>query len=310
MRKILLLLALGASSSALASYELMFATDNVGKKINRYDAISGASLGSFGFGLASKYGRGSADPSTGIYYVTDIDNYRVLKFNYSTGEFIGSFVTGVYGYQCVLLTDGSIVVGGESTSDYKRFTSSGVLLGSYQASQGLTGIAQGANGFLYGVNTAGKVMRYNFSGGAPTILTTLPNFTFALGIKAMGNTFAVTDYDDTVTTTAFTVNNDGSFGSVLGSIEMGTGNANLLAGRECAFGHGGLIYTLVSDSTVPKQYAYTWNPNTNFIARKLDLGITGDFYGSLGLSTIVAPEPGTWFALGVGSVMLMRRRRR
>jgi hypothetical protein len=309
MKKSALLLACMAASHAFGSYELMFATDNVADKINRYDAISGAYLGSFGQGLATIYGRGAADPSKGIYYVSDLDTNRVLKFNYSTGEFLGSFGTGTYTYQCTLLTDGSVLIGGEGTDDFRRFTSTGTLLGTYQAPDGLTGICQAGNGFIYGVSSAGKILRYNFSGGAPTLITTLPNFSFALGIKALGNTLAVTDFNDDVTTTAFTVKTDGSFGSILGSANLGAGNGDVLTGRECAFGHGGLIYTLVTDYSTTKQYAYSWDPNTNFVARKLDLGINADAYGCLGLSTIVAPEPSTWVALGLGTLILVRRRK-
>lgn len=310
MKKTVVLLSLMAATHAFGSYELMFATDSVADKINRYDAISGAYLGSFGQGLATTYGRGSADPKTGIYYVSDLNSQRILKFNYSTGEFLGSFVTGIYSYQCTLLTDGSIITGGESITDYKRFSSSGTLMGTYQATFGLTGITQAANGFLYGVNSSGSIYRYNFVGGAPTLITTLSNYSFGIGIKALGNTIAVTDYNDAVKTTAFTVNNDGSFGTILGSISLGAGNTDILAGRECAFGHGGLVYTLVSNSTTLKQHVYSWDPNSQIIGRKLDLGINGDAYGCLGMSTIVAPEPSTWVVMGLGTVVMIRRRRR
>jgi hypothetical protein len=310
MKKTVSLLAVLAGAHAFASYELMFATNHVNNSINRYDAITGASLGSFGAGYGAYLTTGTADKNTGTYYVGDLYSNRILKFNYSTGEFLGYFSTGsVAPFQVELLSDGSILAGYEGPSDYKRFSFGGTLLGTYSGTLGLNSMTQASNGFLYGVNSTGQVLRYNFVGGAPTVIASLPGYTYAGGIKAFGNTITVTCYQDTVTTTALSVKADGTLDKILGTIDLGSGNANLLWGRSVAYGHGGTVYTLVEDRTAFKNYVYSWVPGSNNIVRKLDLGINGDQYLSLGIATVVAPEPGTWAILGIGALVLVRRRR-
>lgn len=298
-------------AGASASYELMFATDRTGQKINRYDAITGATLGSFGQGFSTSYSRMTADPATSTIFVGDNVEERILKFNYSTGEFMGHIPTaGFTTYQCLRLADGTFVVGGES-SIMGRFSATGVKLNDLSFGASVFGVTQASNGFVYGIGFGGTVYRIAATGGAATLITTLPNYAgdFSIGIKAQGNTLAVTSYEDNVRTTVFSVLGNGNFGSVLGSIELGTGDANLIRGREVAFGHNGLTYTLVEDTTAGKHYAYSYHYATNKLIRKLDLGINTGSFGCYGLSTIVAPEPGTMLALGAGLVALARKRR-
>ena len=296
---------------ASASYELMFATDNNGDKINRYDAITGASLGSFGQGFSFSYSRMSLDPSTSTIFVGDINEQRILKFNYSTGEFMGHIPTpGRTTYQCLRLADGSFVVGGESPT-FSRYSAQGVKLNDLIFSDSVYGVTQAANGQIYGCSGSGKILRISPTGGASSLVTTLPNYQsgFLIGIKAQGNTLAVTNYADDVRTTVFDVLGNGNFGSILGSIAMGTGDANNLRAREVAFGHNGLTYTLVEDATAGKNYVYSYHYATDKVIRKLDLGINGGGFGCFGLSTVVAPEPGTMLALGAGLITLARKRR-
>jgi len=302
-------LALAVVGTASASYELMFATDRVGQKINRYDAISGAYLGSFGQGFSASFSRMTPDPATGTLYVGDNSSERILKFNYNTGEFMGFIpTTGYNTYQCLRLSDGSFVVGGEQTT-YGHFSSTGVKLDTFSYPVTVLGLTQASNGFVYAVGFNGQIYRTDVSNTSVSLVTTIPGSPVSIGIKAQGNTLAITSYDDAVRTTVFTVKADGTFGSTLGSIDLGSGNANILVGREVAFGHNGLIYTLVEDLTAQKNYAVSYHYATTKVIRQMDLGINGNGVGCLGLSTIVAPEPSTWAAMGLGLLFVARRRK-
>lgn len=303
-------LAIVCGAYASASYELMFATDRAAQKINRYDAISGAYLGSFANGFSASFARMTPDPATGTLYVGDNSEFRILKFNYNTGEFLGYIPTpGYNSYQCLRLSDGTFVVGGEST-DFGHFSAAGVKLDTLSFPVAVLGVTQASNGFVYGVGINGQIYRITTDGINVTHIATIPSSPISVGIKAQGNTLAVTSYGDAVRTTVFTVKADGTFGATLGAIDLGSGISNSLVGREVAFGHNGLIYTLVEDITAQKNYAYSYHYATTKVIRQLDLGINGNGTGCLGLATVVAPEPSTWLAMGFGVLAIAHRRRK
>ncbi|MCE9557449.1 MAG: hypothetical protein K8R88_00715, partial [Armatimonadetes bacterium] len=89
MRKSLFVFALvGVAQLSLASYELALVADFWGKKIDRYDPVSGAYLGSFGGNFLVNPSDVSVDQTNGLAYVADQGDSRMSVFNYSTGELV------------------------------------------------------------------------------------------------------------------------------------------------------------------------------------------------------------------------------
>lgn len=76
------------ASSSFASYELMLVVDQTRDDIQRYDALTGAYLGSFGSLQLSNPQSVKLVPGKSECLVTDRDFNRISRFNYSTGELI------------------------------------------------------------------------------------------------------------------------------------------------------------------------------------------------------------------------------
>lgn len=301
--------ALVASSSAFASFDLALVSDAGTNTIHRFDPISNVYLGSFGGGILVNPRGVVVDQATNSAYVLDATS-RVTRWNYNTGAFVSSFNTGVPGASFLTRnSDGTLNVAG--TSSVVRFGAAGNPLVTYNRS-GTLGIQQGillSDGQFYMSTRTGSsrsLERFNYATGAFQGF----NVWFADRLtptSALPGVNALNVYDGA--TGASIWGEPSTFSSGPQSTFSSTDNTLLLSVRGTALGHGTMSFILGSVRATPTQFAiqrFDYGTAT-FGATLLGQGI---IQNGTGLATVVAPEPATMAALGLGLAALLKRRRR
>lgn len=316
MKKLLVFgLFVAAGSQVLASFEMALVLDRGTKKVHRFDAASGAYLGSFGSfsagvaSLAINQTKGEAmiwDPSA-----SSGAGGTCFYYNYNTGQLIGASTNwnsaiAVMGYSPDFasqrlslgsqvfrtsfvrgaIADTSYFVGGNAG----RFTTSGVT--------GLTVIRSGnivehyndLTGAVAGTNatTAFTANDISFSG------ITTPQGT--VGALALANGQLQHYY-----LTGSGILMSGSPTS--GQFATATGVSNL---------HGGFIAVgkAASGAALVQSYAFASGGGVSSSRLVPLIGFTGGgMTDPVDVATVVAPEPLSITAIGLGMGLLVRRRR-
>lgn len=312
MTRVLFIAAIAASMActASASYELaMYGAGSLGV-VQRYDPVTGANLGSFGSGFLVNPKGVALDGSTGDILVADYANGRIVKFNYSTGEYKSSFYVGddILAYRVSRLSDGTILVGDEA-GNLARYSTTGSRIEKYTL-PGNTGSlmseVQTSSGFVWVMTSTEQLFRIT-PGNATATLTsfTVPAANFPVGLSAKGNAIAYGNFGDDLYEAV--LNTTAAGGVSLGPSEsLGSVYADSMTVRATAFGHGAILYSIVQDLTTAKNYIYRWDTTSTFHSRFL---VAGDGYSGTQMAVVVAPEPQTIAAILMGCAMLLRRRR-
>lgn len=301
----LLCLALAASSQA--SFDLMIAHDTTSNKFHRYDPTTGAYLGAFnhlGFNTLDKM---IADSSTGIVHA--LSGNQVYRYNYSTGQYLG--------YQTI----GTLINDFVLSPDHTRY-------------YGVTNTASVTNALVGGV-------------GWTTLTGTLansPSNALWYGDKLVTSNLATKSYTlSSITgTTISQVYNGANMNASATSlknmvvVESTSGTSHLvqpIGGAVCAYPF--ITSTSLSGTTSVNfagfQFAnilslaaghagYFYMTGTTSGGTLHTMMISENNYGGVDfnmpqitsfdqMAVAIAPEPGTWAALGLGAFALLRRKR-
>jgi hypothetical protein len=325
LRALLVFGLLGAVAASFASFELMLLAGNNG--VHRYDPQSNVLLGRFAEYDGTIYDV-AVDSTRPGEAVTLTSNGGVNRYDYSTGEFRGGFTVGGFfnneRARISVMANGNILYTAytvaESRPITKMYSSTGVLLStldafgsSYQSLDSIqtsdgkirtlvrTSSGTGFIFFVFNYSSAGV-----YEGFATIESGSIANNTFGnLGIMngrlwaSSGNLAAdpgrLAYWPGSITGTPTQI--------IISSYTIASGATNYVGG------HNGIGYMMHSffDLGVRKNRLIRYNPNINAANSTVFVnGLDDQIYGS---AIVVAPEPGTMIALGLGLAAVVRRRK-
>lgn len=301
----LLCFALAASSQA--SFDLMIAHDTTSNRFHRYDPTTGAYLGAFnhlGFSILDKM---IADSSTGIVHA--LSGNQVYRYNYSTGQYLG--------YQTLGVGINDFVLSPDHTKYYAVTT-----------------------GSVVNSATVGSVGWTPLSGSLPHV----PDYAMWYGDKLVtanliSKSYTMSTISGTTVTQVFDGANMSSAATSLKNmivVESTSGTSRLvqpIGGSLCAYPF--ITSTSLSGTTSVNysgfQFAnilslaaghagYFYMTGTTSGGTLHTMMISENNYGGVEfnmpqittfdqMAVAIAPEPGTWAALGLGALALLRRKR-
>lgn len=313
----------GTAGAALASFDLMYLPDASQARVHRYDPVNRAYLGSFATS-ATRF-VGAHVNSTNVVTGT---SSPVAVYNGSTGEFISGSIT--FGTAASMLASGNFVALSGATS----FRETSVPNLTTVVSSGLSGILEaraitGTSSHRYAVgrDVAGNLVlnTYSLSGAFFHSSTVASDASLAADVttSSLGLSTSITGQvqlwltwrtnTGTVRMGRYTVSGNATLLSDTLSLS-GFSTANSNATQAVMGGHGSSCFVVGPDSADPLQTRIT---------KVLAFGtssLIGDTYTTSAFSVpqavawnganVVAPEPGTMAALGLGLVVLLKRRKK
>lgn len=308
MKSVFLISGLALAAISQASFELALVLDRgtTGFRpstVKRYDADTGTFLGSFG-SFSNTVDSIAIQPGTNIAFVRD--NTEVHRYNFNTGEFLGSFQSfGLVG-QMAFGPDGRLYIP-DGLSDIPAFNpATGIAVGAffnstYGSTQARSIGFDSVDQKMYGISSSFN-FGYRFSIGGV--------FEGATGDGAIPGPH--TDVAGQITRAG------GGNVIVFGT---GTGQARVLTSGSFTTGplDAGLILT-TSYAVAPAHQGFFVGGSAvggggrvlrynNFGTPIAQFG-QGTLNNPVSMATVLAPEPGTMAALGLGLAVLLRRRRR
>ncbi len=296
-RSVVLALAVSAAAASHASFELLMAVDFGLNQVHRYDPVTGISLGSFGQGMMSGAAKIAINESTGVAYVTNLYLDSVQMWNYHTGHYLGDFANSVNDpWGIVRLNNGNIVVA--NGSSVRTYSTSGGLISSF----GSSGYGLGTDGVNLFLGENFQIRKVTASGSVLGTIATPGRDNNDIQIR--GNT---------AYSAAFVGSNRlGRFSpaGMIGYSETTVSNLDPVGNMEAiALSHGAIMYlpgrsTAIGNPTVFSRYHSVSNVAISTFG---NLPSTSRITG---MAIVLAPEPGTMTAIGLGLVGLLRRRRR
>jgi hypothetical protein len=302
MKYVALSLAVSFAAIGHASFEMMLIADNTNGVIHRYDPVNRVYLGSFGQGSLLPVFSMALDQTNGRVFVKQ--NNFLTAFNYATGEALFSAVTenGVIAYR---ENFGDLITGTSSGLTRSTVTLTGIGASNTFAASApsypeLT--TDGSNVFL--ANPAnGTFVKYSGSSTATTTEVSPADANLAgdtipsmMTSQSGAFHFALSATERRYYVTSSTVN----------SVRAGS-ISTLTTTREITRGHGEYGYYLGTTATGFGIQKFFENGNNyqNFTQVALPSQI-----GSINSAvTVVAPEPGSMIALGIGVAALLRNRK-
>ncbi len=321
MRSLFALALVAVPAFSIASFDMMLIGTNSSSnyRVSRYDPVNRISLGSFGQGIiASVVDDVAVDQTTSTAYVLSGQS-NVYRFNYNTGEFLG-VVGGLSGGNTMnfdpvsrRFTIASATGSGGSVynEDFSLYlggiTPAGAFIGGAPVYNAATNkwysmAYTNANPF----NLVSQTWNSDFTGGINSAASSLTyNAGYELGEKSivLGNKLYTLTYQRTAGTYLYssTIDNSGNAGAptLFGNTNGSSGgylNHSIVAG------HNGLAWTLCGN------VLRGFHPVTGF-GTPVTLSGLGTANELRGAAIVLAPEPGTMIALGVGLATLARRRR-
>lgn len=290
--------------------------DRTAGSIKRFDPSSGAYLGSFANG---QVGTGSfnllLDQSSGRVAVGSTNtasNYAMPYYDYNTGNYL---YDRYYSQGASASTkSGSYVASCYSSPNYViAYDFNGSYLGwAFQSGSNYIMAAIGASNRIYGVDVAnGRLTFWNSMYASSTPANTaIPNaatslfYTGEMALSGYRLAFCSAGTGGGPRIWLTDLNTDGSVATIR-SIDI---SARYSSAYHIAFGHNDDVYIGAYNSSGDAKYRiarYSW--------------LTGTYRGEFGVSNltdvgglvfVAAPEPGTWAAMGLGALILLRRRKR
>lgn len=326
-RALLLSLALiGASNSALASFDMLMMPSISTGRVNRYDPINNVSLGSFNGGTATRLV--TINQATNRAFVLDTGASRIRSFNYNTGEILGGN-----------LSAGSII-----SMDYhaptnrlwfitptgiSRWETTTAFITTVQSNTGAFSAQSGTmiNDSVYavfGLNATNQIVVNNYNASTGAFISALTTtFTAQAGSRlgqstnflasAAGNSpYAVVTYRDSAGNPfvlRFAYNASNVVNLDLASQPLTGFNASNVT-PALVRGHEG-FFVVGQDSTTGTLTRIQQYDNSGAFGLVQNTTMTGATYsaGAYQVANVVAPEPASMIALGLGLFAIAKRRR-
>jgi hypothetical protein len=302
MKFVALSLAVSFAAIGHTSFEMMLIADNTNGVIHRYDPVNRVYLGSFGQGSLLPVTSMALDQTNGRVFVKQ--NTFLTAFNYATGEALFSTNTSV-GAIAYRENFGDLITSSSSglmrqTVSMSGFSISSVYLSSSPA---LTQITTDGSSIFIANPANGTFVKYSGSSTATTTEVSPANASLAgdtiggmMTSQSGAFHFALSATDRRYFTTTSTVN----------SVFNGS-TSTLTTTTAITRGHGEYGYLLGATATGFGIQKFFENGNNfqNFpqVALPSQIGAINSAV------TVVAPEPGSMIALGVGVAALLRKRK-
>lgn len=294
-----LALGLGLSSLSFASFDLMLIADN-NNVVHRVDPTNGAYLGNFALSFTPT----SMVASYATKRLYTLSGSTISTYDYNNGQLLNVFGGGSNQGGLALSPDGSTLYAGNvSAGAINRVSTGGTFLGAFITGLGTNAMSltTDTSGNLY-VTNGSNAFNYTSTGTLLSTSTTpLANETasaYSYGGQGFGSTL-------------LQVSGASSYGwhilsgtSIIAPQTFSLGNMTNVQGT--VSGHLG-AYVMGKDSAtaglrITKLEPYPLYPSTSFVMSQ----ITSHRASAI----VLAPEPGTWAALGLGALTLLRRRKK
>lgn len=308
MRRACFSLLLACAGFAVhASFDLVMAVDSGTKAVYRFDGSTGISLGSFASGYLTNPQSIAISGSTA--HVLDVVNFagRVRRFNYNTGEYLGStnlnaFSFGAPGLSLLIGPNGEYIASAGSGSGIAGFdVTTGARLYAYFTSGGGNQGAVVIGGNLYNVESTGLM------GWGPLPSGTSANFPNLASLSGANNPHQLATAGGLIyainqgTNQVRTYTQGGAAASLVAPV------AGLSNSKGLAMGHNNVMYvagqeTVTSSGRIARLDSRTGDPLGFINASQMTAPVS--------LAVRMAPEPATMAMLGIGALTLLRKRRR
>ncbi len=298
MKRIAILLAF-APFACHASFELLMVLDGTTKSVHRFDPVSGAYFGAFGAGWLNNPQCLVADKNTNTVWVYDDGGLNpdiCFGFDYNTGARKFSFQVGGLlsaPVQMTQLANGNLIFAGNGFMN--GYTTAGILVGSGSPISGMGGVTQGADGQIYVQDTVNKTLARistNFSLLGASSATVFTNEGQAI---AVANDIYVATRGSTVFRNSTTFS---------GWVQINASNFSQTRGL--SRGHEDVVYISGLDTAGTAGLVQAWDTRAS---RFGPIFGTSVLKNPLGSAIVIAPEPSSMALLGLGMLLLARRRR-
>ena len=310
MRSLLFVALVGASGVCRASFDLVLVQDQTASVIHRIDPISRSYLGSFSV-PAFGYMAASFVQKTAYLFSSG----SVLAYDYNTGAERPERSFNISGLStCASMSpdQNSVYIGTSAGTVVSYNAATGALNGTLISLPGsdISAITPTADGRLVVLTATGAGHYLRLFSGAGTLLSSInvdasPSYAgrqiaYWAGTGGADYTFFKGTNVNAAYGFAPILRGAGAFGSAGTSTYPGYSSVSTLLPGHTGGYFGGL------DSTPSNGFRLTrFTGNFTYASSSLYSNIQDP-----GASAIVlAPEPGTWAALGLGALALMRRRR-
>lgn len=321
MKRTLLLVALALSATyAAASFELALVLDGSSKKVHRYDAVTGAYLGSFGsFNSPASITINKPKNEVIVWdksFGGIASNGAALHFNYNTGELnyaATNISAGVSWISARQSGSGYYMLnpGGTGYFDYNADLSSGGLV----SFSGTTGMARGD------ILNASQIVYQNNTNRVSLISTATQT--------SLANVAAAIASVDDVAVTPIT-----AFGLTIGAVSSSAGALQAIGFSASGISYGASMTASVTGFSsiagisashlgiVAVGMSAGGSPMMKNFAYGRGVSYGGSAYGGttsfsisqcpnpIDIATVVAPEPASIIGAGMGMALLLIRRKK
>lgn len=306
MRRFLSGMALAlAGVPAFASFELVLVADNGSgsfgtRRIHRFDGDTGTYMGSFGGFGANIIGTHLSQATNTLFVMTS--DGRTAEYDYNTGALRRGYANGMFSASTFVTArpsgDVALSLGGVNpwTQSFPRVTSWISNLGSLSGASDLNagGWLDDRNVFVYDA-VQGRAVQYGVSENGQS--GSVVGFAFVgAGYTASQMTrvsFGITDFMIHPVANQINYYVPGTWGFV---------NTTSTQNRHSARGHDGFFTMGLRGSL------WSLDKYDGSFGQRGQWG-AGIVQNPASMQAVVAPEPGTLLALGVGGLALLRRRR-
>lgn len=301
----------GMGAAAHGSFELMLALDRSDRVVHRYDPETGAYLGNFGAGYIQNPIGMVMDQNTQTAYIlqdragSQLD--YVTRLNYNTGAFLGTLQLSFASARSIGLLNSGQLMASALFGDVSRINAAGaedayVSRPSAVSNAGyFSGMAQDSFGTVYALYDNGVIYGWSnpFStfGQQPSV-----NFGATTTFQSRGQLSIRGDWLAAGNLNALFFGRTAPGGGFFLTSSTTTIYSNI---RGTAIGHNNMMYA-----------AGQTGASLGSVSRYDQFGNFAGSFGSaqlkdpIALSVVVAPEPGTMAALGLGLAAILKRRRK